>query len=170
MESEFIKLVVPVVASLVGGLLTYLGIFSTQRFTRIREQRQHLQAKLERAYTLAQSLYDGHKTEITKLKASENATATDWLEHRKHPGEVMSELKMIVGMYFPVLQSALNDVDKYHQVIKEGFLNIDEEMLRGVSTWTLRNEVANDMKIELEHLGDSLTALKQKIASQVGKL
>lgn len=170
MESEFIKLIVPVVATLVGGLLTYLGIYSTQRLTRIKEQRQYLQAKLERAYTLAQSLYEGHKTEITKLKASENVTPTDWMQHRKHPGEVMSELKMIVGMYFPALQSALDDADKYHQVIKVSFLNIDEEMLSGVSTWTLRNEAANDMKIELEHLGHCLTALKQEIASQVGKL
>jgi hypothetical protein len=170
MESEFMKSIVPVIAAVVGGLFTYLSIYFTQRLTRLREQRQYLQAKLERAYTLAQSLYEGHNTEITKLKASENVTATEWMQLRKHPGEIMSELKMIVGMYFPALESALDNIDKHHQALKATFLNVDEEMQRGVSTWTLRNKAANDMKIELKHLGQCLTNLKQKIASQVGKL
>lgn len=170
MELEFFKLLIPVVAALVGGLLTYLGIYSTQRLTRAKEKRQYLQAKLERAYTLAQSLYDGHKTEITKLKASESLTAAGWTQQRKHPGEIMSELKMIVGMYFPALQSTLEDVDKYHQVIKTSFLSIDEAMLNGSSTWTLRRSVANDMQTELEQLGNCLTALKKKIAKQVSIL
>jgi hypothetical protein len=67
MESEFMKSIVPVISAIVGGLFTYLSIYFTQRLTRIREQRQYLQAKLERAYILAQSLYEGHNTEIAKL-------------------------------------------------------------------------------------------------------
>jgi hypothetical protein len=89
---------------------------------------------------------------------------------RKHPGGVMSELKMIVGMYFPALQSALDNADNHHQTLKKTFLDIDEEMQRGVSTWALRNKAANDTKAELRHLGQRLDNLKQKIASEVKKL
>lgn len=169
-ESEFIKSIAPVLGALVGGLLTYLGIYSTQRLIRGKEQRQYLLAKLERAYLLTQSLYDGHKSEVSKLKASENITAADWMRRRKHPGEVMNEIKMIVGMYFPALQSALDDVDKYHQAIKESFLKIDQEMQSGSSKWVDRSKVANDMRTKLEYLGNRLTVLKHKIASQAGKL
>ncbi len=140
MESEFIKVITPVVATLVGGLLTYLGIYSTQRLVRNKEQRQYMMAKLERTYMLTQSLYDGHKSEIGKLKASESMSAEAWMRRRKHPGEVMNEIKMIVGMYFPALQSSLDDVDKYHQVIKVSFLRIDEEVQNGSSTWAARKK------------------------------
>ena len=161
---------IPVISALIGGLLTYLGIYATQRLTRTREQKQYYRVKLERAYMLAQSLYDGHKTEIDKLKASEKLQAAEWLQNRKHPGEVMSEIKMIAGMYVPALQSALDDVNKHHQVLKSTFLKIDEEMRSGASTWTSRSQTAREMNIELEHLGYRLNDLKRKLADQVKKL
>lgn len=101
----------PVIGALVGGLLTYLGVHSTQRLIHTREKMHYARAKLERVYMLTQSLYDGHKAEIDRLALSDSTSAVDWFKSRKHPGESMNAIKMTVAMYAPCLQVELNAID-----------------------------------------------------------
>jgi hypothetical protein len=161
-----IQLLIPVIATLVGGLLTYLGVHSTQRLTEARERRRYLNEKFERAYLLAQTLYDRHRAEIEKLEASESISARNWMENRRHPGEVMAELRMIVQIYAPTLDSVLTQVAVHHRVLKDEFRAVDAEIKQGTSTFELRQELASKLYLELEALGKELNATKRAIARE----
>lgn len=170
MEAEHIKTIVPIVIQLVVAVIAIGGIYVTHRLNKTKEKTQYKREKLERAYMLTQHLFDGHKAEIYKLKASENVTGPDWRQNRKHPGEVMNELKMIVSVYFSELTRELDDVGKCHRILKEAFYKIDEEMFNGSSTWSSRGKVAIDMEKELKQLGKGLGSLKRGIVSLASKL
>jgi hypothetical protein len=160
----------PVIGALVGGLLTYLGVQSTQRWIHEREKTQYVREKLERVYMLTQSLYDGHKAEIDRLALSDNTSAVDWFKSRKHPGESMNQIKMTVAMYAPRLQVALNAIDGPHQALKSALLQVDEEFQRGASTSTTRRATATTLQTQLNDLGIHLSVLKKGLVAEASKL
>jgi len=160
----------PVIGALVGGLLTYLGVHSTQRLIQKREKIEYARGKLERVYMLTQSLYDGHKTEIDRLALSDNTSAPDWFKSRKHPGESMNEIKMTVAMYAPGLQAELNAVDGPHQALKSALLQVDEDFQRGASTLTKRPATAMTLQTQLNDLGTQLSVLKKGLVAEASKL
>jgi hypothetical protein len=122
-----LKPLVPLGAAFLGGVFSYLIVFKTQRITQKRERMQYQCSKLERGYLLVHALYDGHKAEIDKLASMGTMSGADWLKIRKHPGEAMSELKMIVAMYAPQLKPRLDTVNDVHQVLKKKFARIDKQ-------------------------------------------
>jgi len=166
----------PLIATLLGCLFSYLGVFTAQRITQQRERIQYRCTKLERGYLLAQMLFDGHRSEIGKLAGVDTMTLAQWLAIRKHPGETMNELKMVVWMYAPRLSATLEKVDTHHQALKKEFWDIDRQVrnrppvplaqAQPIATPALMQKVDD----QLEDLGRATTLLKQELTQSVQRI
>ena len=148
------------IGTLVGGALTLLGTFASQKVLASKEKRKLICEKCERIYELCQRLYDGHFGEVQKLKNSKDDTPVSWIKKRKHPGEYMSELKMLVKMYAPTLQLHLDTADISHQQLKQKFRKVDSDFLKNESVWIDREALFDDLGGDLDLLGIALNDVK----------
>jgi hypothetical protein len=166
----------PVAAALLGGLFSYLAVYTTQRVTQQRERMQYRCGKLERGYLLAQLLYDGHKGEIDKLAMIRTMTPAEWMKIRKHPGEVMNELRMIVWMYAPRLETQLESAARAHTALKEAFVDIDRNVRDSAAAASSREkrirtkELLPVLEGHLSLLARETRELKKGLAGTVQKI
>lgn len=120
-----------IIATVVGGVISAFAGYLTQKLSERRSKNTLLMTRLEEIYALCQALYDAHLERVKWFLGHEQITSEALESCPKHPGAVMSELKMKVRSYAPNLLDALNRMDEGHQSLKALFNELEARSLRG---------------------------------------
>ncbi len=153
------------------GWINPLGTLATGIFiyilNDINQKRKVKIEKLERIYSLCQKLYDGHKKQVNNARHNLPQRRNDYLENRTHPGEEMSEIKMLVRSYFPELEDHMVDLDNGHSKLKSSFEKIDTQLVRAEINGPTPPDTLMD---HLSILSRGSTTLKDMVSIKLIKL
>ena len=159
--SEFITLYREELNLVLGAAIAYLGFFIQARASSQQSKKQLFLEKIERCYALCQLVYDGHKREITNATKNFMVNKELYLSNRNHPGQEMSELRMILRCYVPKLTKFEAEFDKSHKSLKdEIFRMLDDAVLTGQSI------ELNEFEAEMRRC-DSLLNQLAKVTSEL---
>lgn len=110
----------PLGTFIAGVFVFYLNERNGRRKLRIE--------KLEKIYMLCQKLFDGHKKQVDNSRNNLPSKPKDYIKNRTHPGEEMSEIKMLVRSYFPELEPKMKNLNAAHNFLKTEFVLIDNQL------------------------------------------
>ncbi|WP_341365472.1 hypothetical protein [Yoonia sp. BS5-3] len=147
-------------ATIVGGVISALVGFSAQRISERRSKNELLMRRLEEVYAHCQDLYDEHNTRINWLLGEDSVSKASFMAGPKHPGHVMSLVKMKVRSYAPNLTSSLDEMDQGHQALKAYFLNLEEAVLKGQTLVKETDYKTDELKAHLHTLGKGANEVK----------
>lgn len=168
---EILKALVPSLNILLGAFAAWLGA-RYQAWVNDRIQKARLKTeKLERAYMLCQSIYDGHRREINKAKSHLPSDPGKFMEARQHPGMEMSELKMLIRSYTPELADSLQLIDTGHEPLKKAFRKLEQQVLEKHAFD--QQELSRSFGLWEQHLNDLGTgsnAIKRGLEQELLKL
>lgn len=145
----------------IGTLATGIFIYFLND---INQKRKVKIEKLERIYSLCQKLYDGHKKQINNARHHLPHNREEYLENRVHPGEEMSEIKMLIRSYFPELINFMDELDNGHKNLKATFDQIDNDLA------TLPQTVSAPLESvmgDLKEISNGSTLLKNKVSQKL---
>lgn len=126
---DVLKALIPSLNILLGAFIAWLGA-RYQAWVNDRIHKARLKTeKLERAYLLCQSIYDGHRREINNARRHLPSEPEKFMEARQHPGMEMSELKMLIRSYTPELADSLQLIDTGHEPLKKAFRKLEQDVL-----------------------------------------
>lgn len=154
-----------------GALIAWLGSWYQNRLNGQAQKARLKAEKLERAYLLCQSIYDGHRREINNAKRYIPSEPGKFLEARLHPGMEMSELKMLIRSYTPALAASLDLLDTGHVPLKKAFRKLDEDVLN--KHVFDAQALAQDFKKwdrHLQDLSDGANAIKMGLEQELLQL
>ena len=149
-----------IIATIVGGLISALVGFFTQRVSERRSKNELLMRRLEEVYIQCQKLYDCHNNRINRLLEQDSISKKEFKALPEHPGQVMSEVKMKVRSYAPTLVDKLDEMDRGHQALKAYFLNLEELVLKGRTLAKGTDYKTEELKAHLRMLGTGANQVK----------
>lgn len=148
----------------IGTLITGIFIYFLND---INQKRKVKIEKLERIYSLCQKLYDVHKKQVDNAKHNLPHKRDNYLENRSHPGEEMSEIKMLVRSYFPDLKQHLHKLDEGHTNLKSTFEKLDNDLTKsGYVGPTPPDSLVSDLAIS----SAGSKQLKEKVSEKLIEL
>ncbi|WP_247243730.1 hypothetical protein [Pseudorhizobium tarimense] len=122
--------------------------------------------RLEKAYELSQSVYDGYELQNQLLLNTQLRDANEWLTLRKHPGKEMNELKMLIRVYADGLIEKLDAMDVHHQDLKTLHKRMDNVVREGTPPLSARTQTDQQrVEADLAALGDATNALKTELVT-----
>jgi hypothetical protein len=156
---------------LLGALISYAGFYVQGKVVSKQAKEKLLLEKIERAYTLCQLIYEGHKREISNARLNFLTNRELFISNRLHPGKEMSELKMLLRCYVPELISFEKTLNVSHKPMKEEiFQQLDDAAIHGRSIDANSFELLmTECDRHLTHLGETTVNLKQKLAIEAGR-
>lgn len=168
---EFAKGLLNLVGVLLGALCTYGGFRIQGRLQEQARKKSLLAEKLERAYELCQLVYEGHRHEINNARINIPHDVDRFKKSRKHPGNEMSELRMLIKSYARDLDTDLESLGEKHGHLKLSFLDIDDRVIemKGLSGTELET-IYETWREDLVLLGDASSELKVNIADKLNEL
>ena len=149
-----------IIATIVGGLISASVGFFTQRISERRSKNELLMRRLEEVYDHCQELYDEHNARINWLLGQGSVSKEVYLTGPKHPGQLMSLVKMKVRSYAPNLTGSLNEMDQGHQALKAYFLSLEELVLNGQNLVKETDYKTEELKAHLHKLGTGANKVK----------
>ena len=149
-----------IIATIVGGLISALVGFFTQRVSERRSKNELLMLRLEEVYTHCQELYDCHNDRINWLLGKDSISKEEFMADPRRPGELMSQVKMKVRSYAPTLIGPLDEMDQGHQALKAYFLNLEELVLKGRTLAKGTDYKTEELKAHLHMLGTGANQVK----------
>ena len=151
-----------------GALCAIFGAFLQSRYNEKHKQKALLCEKLERAYSLCQNIYDGHKDEIKNALAHLPLNKDEFLNNRNHPGKDASELKMLLRSYFPDIKHHLEQFDQGHTPLKEGFYDLEKLLHSGVEITDVEMNQKNiEWEKQLHILGSASNSIKKAVSTKL---
>jgi hypothetical protein len=155
---------------LLGALITYIGFYIQGRLSAKQLRNKLLLEKIERAYTLCQLVYEGHKREIENARKNFLSNRKVYISKRKHPGQEMSELKMLLRCYVPELNPFEVTLNLSHKPLKDELFKILDESTSIEKSFDSAEFDSVMIKCDdhLKHLGETTVQLKKKLAGIAG--
>jgi len=151
-----------------GALCAVLGAVLQSRYNEKHKQKALLCEKLERSYSLCQSIYDGHQQEINNALAYLPLNKEEFLRNRNHPGKETSELKMLLRSYVPDITYHLAQFDEGHTPLKDQFYELEQSLHSGTNiTRDEINQKSIEWKEKLQILGNASHKIKLAISSKL---
>jgi hypothetical protein len=117
-NTSMIKELVPVLAALAGGLLTFLGVAFQQARARTTDRRKLLREKIEEIYVLSNQLDDWVLYQMHDMTRLQTGIGTDDPKEQE-PSNPMPRLLMLTKIYAPKLSTAASDLDKTANSIRK---------------------------------------------------
>jgi len=169
--SEIVTGVFGLFGVILGAACTYLAGLFQWKAQEATQKKLLLSEKLERAYQLCQLAFEGHRREINSARKNLPQDLSGFINARNHPGNEMSELRMLIQIYANDLSIKLEDFGTIHSSLKKSFRDIDAKALemKMMNPTELEQEYTK-WKHELELLGDASSCLKIAIAEKASAL
>jgi hypothetical protein len=115
-------------------------------------------------HSKCQKLYDGHKKQINNARHNLPHNRGEYLENHVHPGDEMSEIKMLIKSYFPELINSMDKLDSGHKKLKAIFDQIDNDL--ATSTLTVSTPPESVMG-NLKEISNGSILLKNKVSQKL---
>ena len=147
-----------------------MRFFLQHKFSQSTQRKKTILEKVEAAYALCQKAYDGHHREITLYEQTYTRDTVTYLHKRKHPGQDVSDLKMLIRCYFPAIESALEELDLSHKVLKKKFALFDAASLQAQQHESDSHiQEVNNLRRDLERFGHACNVIKLCLTDQAKK-
>jgi hypothetical protein len=131
-DASIIKDLVPILAAITGGALTFLGTSALQSRVRESERRKILRDKCEEIYSLSNQLDEWIECMMHEMTATQIGSASDQ-ENASKPNP-MPRLLMLTKMYAPPLASSASQLnekaDAVRQAAFEFYMKVGETKAR----------------------------------------